>query len=112
MNSSTDARVNGWTMSPDGRGTMDILWTCIFTTFLCSYTILCLNLPARNERSLRIQGLKLLWMAIAIVGPEFLLTAAAGQLATARDSVKFFTPSDTLRGRTDTASLRIWADSS
>lgn len=71
MNSSTDARVNGWTMSPDGRGTMDILWTCIFTTFLCTFTILCLNLPAKNESSLRIQGRKILWMAIAIAGPEF-----------------------------------------
>lgn len=90
MNSSTDARVNGWTMSPDGRGTMDILWTCIFTTFLCTFTILCLNLPAKNESSLRIQGRKILWMAIAIAGPEFLLTAAAGQLAAARDSVKAF----------------------
>ncbi|EHK45897.1 hypothetical protein TRIATDRAFT_39935 [Trichoderma atroviride IMI 206040] len=90
MKSSTDVRVNGWTMSPDGRGTMDILWTCIFTTFLCTFTILCLNLPARNESSLRVQGRKILWMAIAIAGPEFLLTAAAGQLAAARDSVKAF----------------------
>jgi hypothetical protein len=69
---------------------MNILWTCIFTTFLCTFTILCLNLPARNESSLRIQGRKILWMAIAIAGPEFLLTAAAGQLAAARDSVKAF----------------------
>ncbi|UKZ56782.1 hypothetical protein TrVGV298_010623 [Trichoderma virens] len=93
MSNSTDAsetRVNGWRVSPDGRGTMDILWTCIVTTFLCTFTILCLNLPSRNDSSVRIQGRKILWMAIAIAGPEFLLTAAAGQLAAARDSVKAF----------------------
>ncbi|KAM0252813.1 hypothetical protein ACHAQJ_007552 [Trichoderma viride] len=90
MASNKDAQVSGWESSPDGRGTMDILWTCVFTTFLCTFTILCLNLPARNESTLRIQGRKILWMAIAIAGPEFLLTAAAGQLGAARDSVKAF----------------------
>ncbi|KAK4069227.1 hypothetical protein Trihar35433_5806 [Trichoderma harzianum] len=93
MSNSTDAlhtRVNGWRVSPDGRGTMDILWTCIVTTFLCTYTILCLNLPSKHDSSVRILGRKLLWMAISIAGPEFVLTAAAGQLAAARDSVKAF----------------------
>ena len=61
---------------------------CLSTIFLCTYTILCLNYPARNEGFWRTQARKLLWMAIA--GPEFVLTAAAGQLAAARDSVKSF----------------------
>ncbi|OQE20966.1 hypothetical protein PENFLA_c015G02143 [Penicillium flavigenum] len=87
---SPAGRINGWNDQPNSRGTLDILWMCLSTTFLCTYTILCLNCPARNEGFWRTQARKLLWMAIAIAGPEFVLTAAAGQLAAARDSVKSF----------------------
>lgn len=86
----TERRVDGWYSSPNTRGTIDILWTCVATTFLCTYTILCLNCPATSESWWRVQARKLLWMGIAISGPEFVLTAAAGQLAAARDSVKSF----------------------
>ena len=69
---------------------MDILWTCLVTTFLCTYTILCLNCPSSDDGFWRTQARKLLWMGVAISGPEFVLTAAAGQLAAARDSVRSF----------------------
>lgn len=87
---SPNGRINGWSDQPNSRGTLDILWRCLSTTFLCTYTILCLNCPARNEGFWRNQARKLLWIAIAIAGPEFVLTTAAGQLVTARDLVKSF----------------------
>lgn len=87
---SPDGRIDGWNSQPNSRGTLDILWTCVITIFLCSYTILCPNCPSRNEGWWRTQLRKLLWMGIAISGPEFALTASAGQLASARDSVKSF----------------------
>lgn len=87
---SPDNKINGWNPQPNSRGTIDILWLCTTATFLCTYTILCLNCPARNERFWQTQARKLLWMCIGISGPEFVLTAAAGQLAAARDSVKSF----------------------
>ncbi|KAF2193614.1 hypothetical protein K469DRAFT_549960 [Zopfia rhizophila CBS 207.26] len=90
LTSSADGRINGWNPQPNSRGTMDIAWTCVTTTFLCTYSILCLNCPASNESWWRTQARKLMWMGIAISGPEFALTAAAGQLAAARDSVKSF----------------------
>ncbi|KAK4175099.1 hypothetical protein QBC36DRAFT_388481 [Triangularia setosa] len=44
-----DARIEGWVSQPDSRGTMDIVWTCVVTTFLCTFTTLCLNCPSRGE---------------------------------------------------------------
>ncbi|KAK0389859.1 hypothetical protein NLU13_3432 [Sarocladium strictum] len=41
--------VEGWVREPNYRGTWQILWTCLVTTFLCTYTLLCLNVPASSD---------------------------------------------------------------
>jgi hypothetical protein len=87
---SSDGRIEGWNQQPDSRGTIDIISTCLATTFLCTYTILSLNCPSRHEGEWKTQARKLLWVGIGIAGPEFVLTAAAGQLAAARHSVAAF----------------------
>ncbi|KAK6339321.1 hypothetical protein TWF718_008742 [Orbilia javanica] len=83
-------RVHGWVVQPSTRGTIDILWTCLFTTFVCTYTILCLNVPSAGENWWRIFGRRLFWMGLAIAGPEFVLTYASGQYGTAYASKKLF----------------------
>jgi hypothetical protein len=30
--------VQGWTNEPDGRGTFSLLWSCLFTIFVCTWT--------------------------------------------------------------------------
>ncbi|KAE9365107.1 hypothetical protein N431DRAFT_549410 [Stipitochalara longipes BDJ] len=35
--------------SPDARGTLDILWSCLFTVLACTWTILHLNVPEQRE---------------------------------------------------------------
>ncbi|KAK4113185.1 hypothetical protein N656DRAFT_752331 [Canariomyces notabilis] len=87
---SSNGRVEGWNDQPNSRGTMDIIWICLTTTFFCTYVVLSVNCPARGEPWWKGEARKLLWVAIGISGPEFILTAAAGQLALARDSVKTF----------------------
>jgi len=87
---STNERVYGWVDGPNTRGTLDILWSSLFTIFICTYTMLCLNVPAMDERLWRIMGRKVFWMGIAIAGPEFVLTIASGQWGTARESVTLF----------------------
>ena len=69
---------------------MDIIWTCLFTIFICTYTVLCLNVPSENENAFRIFTRRLLCMSIGIIGPEFVLTYASGQWGTARESVQAF----------------------
>ena len=38
-----------WQESPNGRGTMDIIWSCLFTVFICVWTAVHLNVPAPTE---------------------------------------------------------------
>ena len=82
--------VDGWVSSPNGRGTMDILWSSVFTVFLCSWTVLCLNLPTHYETEWSIIRRRIRWMFWAVAGPEFVLTAASGQWYSAKQSVHIF----------------------
>src|SRR5436305_7890877 len=43
-------------LAPGVRGTFDILWTCVFTLLVCTWTVQHLNIP---EQSLK--ELKTLW---------------------------------------------------
>jgi hypothetical protein len=88
--SSNLTRIDGWVDQPNTRGTLDIIWTSVFTIFICTFTLLCLNLPAENDTPWKVTARKLFWMGLAIAGPEFVLTAACGQLGTAQESVKAF----------------------
>lgn len=83
-------RIDGWIGQPNTRGTLDILQTCVLTIFVCTYTILCLNVPAPNESAWILTGRKLFWMGLSIADPEFVLSYASGQWGTAQDSVKAF----------------------
>ncbi|KAH8587285.1 hypothetical protein B0O99DRAFT_747708 [Bisporella sp. PMI_857] len=87
---SNDPFISEWTSQPDNHGTINILWTSLFTVFLCSWTMLCLNLPAKTDGKLSIFTRKLRWMAYAIGGPEFVLGAAAGQYESAHRGVQGF----------------------
>ena len=85
-----DGRIYGWISQPNYRGTMDIIWSCLVTIFISTYTILCLNIPSKNDKWYVIYGRRLMWMGLAILGPEFVLTFAAGQWSRAQQSVAAF----------------------
>ena len=89
-NSTTDAIQKGWVSSPNGRGTFDILWGCLFTIFLCTWTVLHLNIPSKDENYYDLQRRKARWMVQAIMAPEFVLVFATGQKVDARRSVQLF----------------------
>ena len=75
---------------PNTRGTIDILWSCLITIFLCTWTALCLNIPAESDSQIIFLARKLRWMVLAIVVPEFLLGFAAGQFESAHKAVNAF----------------------
>jgi len=81
---------HGWVSSPDGRGTFDILWNCLFTSFLCTWVSLHLNVPAPEDGETSILVRKLRWMLQAILGPEFVLAFATGQRAEAKRCLEAF----------------------
>ncbi|RDH14553.1 hypothetical protein M747DRAFT_300048 [Aspergillus niger ATCC 13496] len=80
----------GWTSQPSGRGTLDIIWACCFTMFLCSWSTLCINVPAPGDSSFKIFRRKLYLSALALLGPEFIFQIALSQWESACKSVKDF----------------------
>jgi hypothetical protein len=80
----------GWTSSPNSRGTIDIIWSCAFTMFLCSWSILCLNVSSPDDNVFYIFHRRFWLTCLCFLGPEFTLLNAAGQWVSARQSVKDF----------------------
>ncbi|KAI6783780.1 uncharacterized protein J7T54_001656 [Emericellopsis cladophorae] len=85
-----DGRVRGWVEQSNLRGTWDIVWTCLVTTFICTYTLLNLNIPAPSDTPWILIKRRLFWMVFAVFAPEIVLTYAAGQWSRAKHSVKAF----------------------
>lgn len=89
LNEATHQKV-GWTQSPNQRGTIDLLWSCCFTVFLCTWTVLCLNIPAKEDGAWVLLRRKAKWSLIAVFGPEILVSFAWGQWTSAARSVEEF----------------------
>ena len=81
--------------SPDTRGTLDILWSSLFTIIACTWTILHLNVPEqrecrdpgwRGDIKWMIKGFwkKLKWMLMTMLAPELMLSLASGTLIHAK----------------------------
>ena len=82
---SLTGRVYRWIAQPNSRSTAAILENCLFTIFICTYSVICLNFPSKDESIIRIVRLELFWTILAIAIPEFVLTYATGQWETARE---------------------------
>ncbi|KAI1778242.1 hypothetical protein F4818DRAFT_290998 [Hypoxylon cercidicola] len=80
----------GWTSSPDGRGTIDIIWSCLLTVFLCAWTSICVNVPPLGATPLGNFWRKLLVFFETLAGPEFIFHTAIGEYVVARQSVRDF----------------------
>ena len=86
---SSNARL-GWMDSPNGRGTMDIVWGCVLTIFLCIWTVLTLNVPAPDTTFRAFTLTKTKWAIIALFGPEWLSGMTGAQWSIARRAKKQF----------------------
>ncbi|KAM7184947.1 hypothetical protein V8F33_012713 [Rhypophila sp. PSN 637] len=85
-----NGRVLGWVSEPDFRGTWDIIWTSFITVSICTFTLLCLNVPGKDDTPFVLFRRRLFWMLLAILAPEIVLTYAAGQWSRARHSLRDF----------------------
>ena len=85
-----DTLAHGWVSQPDGRGTLDILQSCLLTIFLSSWSVLFLNIPAEKKTRLGFFANKARWMLFTVVFPEVLTGTAAEQWRSARQSVEDF----------------------
>lgn len=89
-NATSSTQYEGWVSSPNGRGTFDIIWSCLVTIFLCTWTSLHLNVPALHEHYWQRCARKFKWMVQAIMAPELVVGFAAGQKVEARRSVELW----------------------
>ena len=74
-----------WLPNPRQRGTLDIIWSCLFTLSLCVYTAIHLNVPPPNEGKFGFFRRKTKWVFIGILAPELVVYAAWRQLRQAKN---------------------------
>ena len=82
-----DTLIHGWAPEPSGRGTWSILWGCLATIFICTWSALHLNVPERHGRWYLFFR-KLGWMLICATAPEIVVAFAANHFFNARDLLK------------------------
>jgi hypothetical protein len=67
----------GWVAEPPhGRGTVSLLYSCLFTIYICTWSAVHLNVPADDDASWEIKLRKVKWMVVAILAPEYAATNA------------------------------------
>lgn len=79
--------LEGWVPQPNARGTMDIVYSCASTIFVCVWVMLHLNVPAKHDSAWTRLLRKLRWFVLALLAPELLMLFAGGQWASAKRSV-------------------------
>lgn len=61
----------GYTPSPNDRGTLDLLWSCIVTIALCTWKVQRLQVVSRSSSTGLIFLRKAFWMLITLLYPEY-----------------------------------------
>ena len=80
--------VQGWQPEPPGRGTWSILWSCLATIFICTWSALHLNVPVRHGVWYLLFR-KIGWMLVAATAPEYVLWTSASNFLEARDLLEY-----------------------
>ena len=82
-----DRVMRGWVDSPNQRGTIDIIWSCITTLAICCWVMLHLNVPAKTDTHWTLFLRRTRWLMFALLSPELVMLFACGQWASAQRSV-------------------------
>lgn len=88
LQNGTTTTSAGWVPNPDRRGTANILESCLFTIFVCTWTVQHLNLPSTSDSAMTIFLRKFKWMMITMLAPEWAFASALQSRANAGDMTK------------------------
>ena len=83
INESTGTSAPAWVSDPSGRGTHDLIASCLTTLLSCGFTAVHVNILPNASR-IQAFFVRVVWMAIAIFAPEVVLWCAFEQLRAAR----------------------------
>lgn len=100
---------HGWVPEPDGRGTWSILWSCLVTISLCTWSALHLNVPEPRHSSSSVVIRKVLWSLAAATAPEYILWTSANDYFRARKMLRYLTINEKDHGWTMTHMLFAFA---
>ena len=78
---------HGWRPEPDGRGTWSILWSCLATMFICTWSALHLPVPKRHGKWY-LYFRKIRYTLLALMAPEYFFAFAAENFFKSRDAIK------------------------
>ncbi|KAH7389384.1 hypothetical protein DE146DRAFT_161539 [Phaeosphaeria sp. MPI-PUGE-AT-0046c] len=81
MSTNSTTGIVSWARNPEGRGTIDLLWTCFATVFLCTWSAIHPNLPALDEKGSKIFYRRLGYVLGCIIAPECYATLALYELS-------------------------------
>nr|POE74595.1 centrin-3 [Quercus suber] len=73
----------GWVSDPDGRGTLNILVSCLSSLLLSSWVVMHLNIPRKQSSTTRRVATHFYWCIYGIFGPELVIWTAWRQLLSA-----------------------------
>ena len=81
-----DNDTQGWYSPPNQeRGAWDILWSCLSTVFICTWTVIHPDIPRKSAKGFfeYLIDHRLPWLALAILAPELVTIIAMGQFLSA-----------------------------
>lgn len=81
--------VHGWMSEPDGRGIWSILWSCLVTIFLCTWSVIHEEVPPQLHRRWDLLFRRLKHMALGVIAPEWALAEASDIFFWARDRIRY-----------------------
>ncbi|KAI4114677.1 MAG: hypothetical protein LQ345_004587 [Seirophora villosa] len=90
----------GFVHEPNGRGTLEIVWTCLTVIVLNTWTVLHINIPPPQWNPWRMYLHKLKWAFVTVMIPEGILGIAFTQWRHARNTIpkmRRFLPAWTLQ---------------
>jgi hypothetical protein len=89
MNATSASHHVGWVPeSSNDRGTRSLLYGCLFTLFICSWSAVHLNVPGPDDTAFSFFLRKVKWMGVAIFCPEVITTSAWSDWRNARRLVE------------------------
>jgi hypothetical protein len=91
VNCSLPLSQHGYVSAPPVRSTLSILWSALFTIFICTWSVQHLSVPPQKYSGVTGFFLsvwrKLEWMLLTLFMPELLLARALGEFVAASYSV-------------------------
>jgi hypothetical protein len=85
MNATGSQKLVGWVLESPGRGTLSLITTCLFTTFLCTWAVIHPRVTRGRRR--RVFHKFALFLK-TVIAPEFIAVEGLQEWSQARETIK------------------------